>query len=132
MSHQNGNFKRNRPEGRSMTDLVHLDGSALFIKKVNQVQTCQIAGSIVKEHVFRTRVARIDAAAVRTCMPLVDGCIKLQTGISTLPCAHKNFLPEIARIDCTGTLSCRALFKGPDIVVLNSLHELVGHPDGIV
>ena len=77
MSHQDRNFKHDGPEARSMLQLLHLHPARSLINKMYQVEAGQIAGRIVKEHILRTGIARVDASALRAGMPFIDGGIEL-------------------------------------------------------
>ena len=99
---------------------------------MDKVKAGQIAGRIVKEHIFRTGIARVDASAFRAGMPFVDGGIELQTGVGALPRTEQNFLPQVTRLDHSCRLAGCPLTQVPDIVICYRFHELIGHPDGIV
>src|SRR5438105_151220 len=65
------------------SEYMFLDDTAcnLHVIELEQVERRQIARRVVQEHVFRTRVRGIDPAVSWASMPLVDGRIKLQTGV---------------------------------------------------
>ena len=115
-----------------MLQLTDFNAAGSLINKMNQVKTGEIAGRIVKEHVFRTWITCIDTPAFRAGVPFVDGSIELQTGIRAFPGTEQNFFPKVAGIDCFCNFARCALTQLPEIVVFNRLHELVGHTDGIV
>src|SRR2546428_12551683 len=50
--------------------------------ELHEVQRREVAGGVVEKHVLRTRVGRVDPIRVRAWVPLVDYCVKLDSGIA--------------------------------------------------
>ncbi|CAB4689116.1 unannotated protein [freshwater metagenome] len=59
------------------------------------------------------------------CVPLVDGGVELQTGVSTFPCCGCELTPEIAGLDGAHGAAIGDRLEVPVAVLFNSLHELV-------
>ena len=78
-----------------MLEAVDVEGPLLGVVELHQVDRGEVAGRVVKEHVFRTRVARIDPAAFGAGVPGVDGRVELDTGIGALPCGEADVVPEL-------------------------------------
>src|SRR5205085_7959259 len=58
---------------------------AVFLDELHQVDRRQVARRVVQEHVFRARVAGVDAVRAGTGVPLVDGGVELHARVAAHP-----------------------------------------------
>ena len=59
--------------------------SPVILSEFHQVDTGQIAGRIIQEHVFRTRVTGVNAPRIRAGMPAIDRRVVLYSWVPTIP-----------------------------------------------
>ena len=130
LRHRHRDFQRQRPQTRGMHIVFDLKFAVLV--KGQQVHRGQIAGSIVKEHVFRARVGAADRAVFGAGVPVVDRVVILDARIGAGPCGVADVFPQIARLDRLGDRAIGAADQFPIGVILDSLEERIGHTHRIV
>ena len=132
LRHENGGLQRQGPEATSVLVAFDVQRASLLARELHQVQGREVTSRVVEEHVLGTRVGRVDAAGLRTGVPLVDGAVVLQTRISTGPGRKGNLIPEVSRLYGLKRLARRPCSQIPGLAALNLAEELVGHADGVV
>src|ERR1700722_12813923 len=102
--------------------------------KLHQIQRRQIACRVIKEHVLRARIRRIDPIALRAGMPGVDRRIELHAGISAEPGLLGDLAQDGCRADPFDWAACRPRQEGPTftLALLRKLHELVRNANRVV
>ena len=105
---------------------------AIVALERQQVQRGQIAGGVVEEHVLGARVGRVDAAARRAGVPLVDGGVVLQAGIGAAPGGFGDLPPQGTRRQPLGDALVGAAQQRPLAVLLHLLEKAVGDPHRVV
>ena len=115
-----------------MTIPFNVKSRVIIRHELHQVSGCKITRRIVEEHVFRTRVACVNSATARAGMPIVDGCIKLKSGICTRPCGVGNLIPQLGRLDSLAHFPIGPLDEIPVGIFVDRSHEVVGNTYRIV
>ena len=118
------------PAGRGKPlDVEHAVGLA----ELHQVDAGQVASRVVQEHVFGARVAGVDPARVGAGVPAVDRRVVLHAGIAALPGALAHPLHHVAGLHARASLRrVGHPARGPGVVAIGGLHEVVGEPHGEV
>ncbi len=105
---------------------------AVFLAERHEVQRGQIARRIVEEHVFRARIRGANFPACRTGVPVVDGRMELDAGISASPCRVANRFPQLSCVDRLGNLAVGTLDQIPVSAGFDRLKKLVRDPNRVV
>ena len=63
--------------------------------ELQQIERGQIAGGIVKEHIFRARIGRANRARRRASVPVVHGGVKVQARIGRSPSRITDLFPQV-------------------------------------
>ena len=105
---------------------------AVALPKLHQVQRRQVAGRVVKEHVFRAGVRRVDAVGVLRRVPLVDGGVELHARVAALVGGFRDVLEQLAGLLAVLLPLGEYRARPPLFVLRGGLHELVGGADGVV
>ena len=109
------------------------DVNATIIRtEIHQVQRGQVTGGIVKEHIFRARVGRIDATRIRAGVPFVDGGVVLDTRIGARPCGFADLVPQFAGGKGFMNLAIGTADQFPVAIIKNSLKEVVRDANRVV
>ena len=96
---------------------------------LHEIDAGEVASRVVEEHVLRARVAGIDAAAVRARVPIVNRRVVLHAGIAAVPGTAGHAIEHFAGwIRRSGDVAVGHPMRGPVLVFLDGLHEVVGHP----
>ena len=130
LCHHHADLKRDGPQPRGVYIVLGLKLTVL--KERQQIHRRQIAGGIIKEHVFAARVRSADRAVFGACVPRVHGVMILDARIGAGPCGMADLLPQITRLDDLGDLAVAAVDQLPVAVVFHGLQEGVRHTDGVV
>jgi len=131
LRHQHRDFERDGPQPDRMLEGRSVEMPALAAEG-HEVQGGEVAGRVVEEHVFRARVGRIDAAARRAGMPLVDGGVVLQAGIGAGPGRLGDLFPQIPGLERFMNLAVDAADQVPLAALQHALEEVVGDPHRVV
>src|SRR5262249_2187420 len=92
----------------------------------------EVAGRVVEEIVFRTRVRGVDPAALGAGVPFIDRRVELQAGVGRGPGGIADAVPQLARSDGFCDRPVGAPRQLPWAVSADPLEEGVRHPHGIV
>ena len=112
---------------------VSLDINAAVIRtEVHQVERCKVTRGVIKEHVFRARVGRIDATRIRAGVPFVDRAVVLDPRISAGPCSFADFVPQFTCGNGFGNFAIGTTDQVPVAVIKNSLQEFIGNTDRVI
>ena len=112
-----------------------VEGAAVarLVAEHHQVQRREVARRVVEEHVLRARVRRADRAGLRAGVPVVDGGVELDAGISRRPGGVADLFPQIARLQrLHRCLPSRRAVRFQSRVVFDGLEELVRDAHGVV
>ena len=132
LRHQHRDFQHHGPQPHGVLigrDVEDLRGR---IAELQQVQRGQIAGRVVEEHIFRTRIGGADFAARRAGVPVVDGGVELQAGIGGGPGGVADLVPQLGGAQGLGDRAVGAARQFPVPVLLDRAEKTVGDADGIV
>ncbi len=101
------------PAGESVGLDIEL---AVLAHELHEVHGGQVAGRVVQEHVFRARVAGIDAVADRARVPVVDGRVVLDARVTAQPGGLRHLAEHGPRRQRVDHLAGGHLAGGPDAV----------------
>ena len=117
---------------------VHRMAEAFHVKlpagrgELHQVQRGKVAGRIIQEHVFRTRIRRIDPRRALAGMPAVYGGIELHAGVAALPGGLGNVTHHFPGRMAVFLLSIGQRSRPPFTVFRHRFHEVIGDAHGVV
>ncbi len=131
LGHEHREFQHDGPQADAVAVALEIE-TAVGREETAEVQGRQVAGGVVQEHVLGARIARVDGAARRAGVPLVDGGIELNAGVGAGPGGGVDLLPEFAGLQRPRNAAIRAAHQVPGAVLLQGLHEFVGHAHGVV
>ena len=101
---------------------------SIRLAELHQVDARQVAGRVVEEHVLAARVTGIDSAAVGAGVPVVDRRVVLHARVAAVPGTVGHPVEHLASL--IRRTFCRVVGHpagGPLFVLLDCLHEVVGH-----
>ena len=101
-------------------------------RELQQVQAGQVAGGVVEEHVFRARIAGIDAGRVLRSVPAIDRGVVLHAGIAAAPGGVGNLVEQVFRFETLHGASVADGAGGETVFAHDGVHEVIGHADGVV
>src|SRR5258708_972131 len=101
-------------------------------RELQKIQTGQVAGGIVQEHVLAAGVAGIDARGIFGGVPAVDGGIVLHSGVAALPGGFGNLGHQVFGFVGGHYAAIHNGFGGKIGVAHYGNHEVVGDADGVV
>ena len=121
-------FLGDEEEAASVFETLDIE-LAIGLAELHQVDAGEVAGRVIEEHVFGARIARVDATRVGAGVPTVDRGVVLDAGVTAVPGALGHAVEE--PLGFVGGSSAIVLDEagGPLFVLLNALHELIGHAD---
>ena len=131
LGHHHRYLKGHGPQSDGVLESVYVE-AFVFVGERHQVQGRQIACRVVQEHVFRTRVRRIDAAAFGARVPIVDGGVELQARIGRSPGGATDLFPKVPGPHPFLDLSIGAPDQVPFAVLEHFFEESVVDPDRVV
>ena len=99
---------------------------------LHQIERGQVAGRVIEEHVFGTRVGGIDPIRIGTGVPIVDGSIILHTGIGAGPGGIGDLLHQVAGLERLIGLIGGAQFGLPFSIALECFHKVIGDADRVI
>src|SRR5207248_256053 len=102
-----GDLLREEEDAAGVLVSFDVEDACLFVEKLEQVQAGEVAGRIVEKHELATRIGRVNSVRCLARVPLVDGVIELQTGISALPCRLCHVPPELPGRETLYYVACR-------------------------
>ena len=106
---------------------------AVGAAELHQVQRGQVAGRVVDVHVLAARVRGVDAPGVGAGVPAVDRRVVLHARVGAAIGGLGDLAHQLARADrLADGLAGRAGDQAPLAVLLDRLHELVGHAHRVV
>ena len=108
----------------------HVEGAVG--RELQQVQAGQVAGGVVEEHVFRARVAGVDAGRVLRSVPAIDRGVVLHAGIAAAPGGVGDLVEQIFGFEVLHGASVFDGAGGEAVVAQDRVHEVVGDADGVV
>jgi hypothetical protein len=73
--------------------------SVVLLEELQQIETRQVTGRVIKVHVFTARVGTVNAAGVWRSMPAVNRRVELHARISTLPGGVGELSKQLTRFD---------------------------------
>ncbi|GBD16880.1 hypothetical protein HRbin26_01790 [bacterium HR26] len=132
LGHQHADLEHDGPEPDGVAEGLDIEDAGLRVVELHQVQGSQIAGSVIEEHIFRTRIRCIDASGGRAGVPVVDRGIELDARIGALPGRLSDQVPQVAGLDRLGDAAIGPPAQVPVPVVEHGLDELVGDPHRVV
>lgn len=100
--------------------------------KFCEIERGEITSRIIQKHVFGTGVRCVDAAVLRTRMPLIDDGIVLSPRIGTNPGRPSDPVPQLPRLDGLTDFPVRSAFEMPIAVCFERGKKLIGNPDAVV
>ena len=106
--------------------------AAILFAELQQVQRGKVAGRVVEEHVFRAGVGCADRARLGAGVPVVDGGVELDAGVSRCPGRVADAVPEFAGFEGLGDLAVLAGEQLPILVFVDGVQEFVGDADRVV
>src|SRR4026208_267397 len=95
-----------------MTEMFQLEFPIRSVK-LCKIEGGKITSRIIQEHIFGTRIRRVDATVLRTGMPFVDGGIVLSSWIGANPGRPRNPVPQLPRLDGLADLAVCSTFELP-------------------
>ena len=129
----NENFLRQNRQGNGEAEVLNLkDLLVSLTQKRHQVQAGQVAGRVIQEHVFRTRVAGVDSSGSLDRIPAVDGAVVLNAGITTKMRRFCHFPKQV--IGLVGLESNTPCDRSgiPRSVRLGRAHERILHTNRVI
>ena len=104
---------------------------AVWLAELHQVDAGEVAGRVVQEHVLGARIRGVDPARIRAGVPAVDRGVVLHAGIAALPGALGHAAHHFAGLEArAGLRGIGHPTRGPGVVAVGGLHEVVGEADG--
>ena len=108
----------------------HLEGAVG--RELQQVQTGEVAGGVIEEHVLAAGIRGVDAGCVFRRVPAVYRCVVLHAGIAALPGGFGNFLEQVFGFVGVDYASVHYGPGGEIGVAHYGYHEVVGYADGVI
>ncbi len=130
LRHRHRDLERQRPDPRGMDIGARIELAVL--EEGQQVHRGEVAGRVVKEHVFRARVRAADLAIRRAGVPGIDGVVVLHARIGAGPGRMPDLIPQIACLHGLRHLAVGAPRQRPVRIRAHRLEEGIGHPHRIV
>ena len=130
--HQHRNLKHDRPQVDRVLVAFDVESSRGRVVELEEVDRCEIARGVVKEHVLRTRVARVDAATGGAGVPRVDRAVVLHAWVGAAPGGEVDFFPEFGGLEALGDLAVGATDELPFAVGIDRVEERVGNAHRVV
>ena len=131
LRHRHRDLEDDGPQPHRVGERRNIELAVVALER-QKVERGEIARGIVEEHIFGARIGRIDAAAGRAGVPVVDGGVVLQAGIGAAPGGLGDLPPQGARRQPPGDAPVGAARQRPLAVLLHLLQEGVGHPHRVV
>ena len=99
---------------------------AVLAAKLHQVDARQIAGRVVQEHIFGTRIRGVDSTRVGARVPAIDRRVVLHARVAAAPGRMGHPLEHLAGlIDGAFFRLVGDPMRGPTLVLLDGPHELI-------
>ena len=130
LRHHHRDFQRQRPQPGGVH--IGLGIELAVLEEGQQVHRGEVAGRVVKEHVFRARVRAADLPVFGAGVPGIDRVVELDAGIGAGPGRVTDLVPQLARLDGLADLAVGAVDQLPVGVLLDRVEERVGHADRVV
>ncbi len=130
LRHHHADLQRHGPQTRSMHVIFDLKNAVL--EESQQVHRRQVAGRVVKEHIFRTGVRAADRTVFGASVPVVHRVVVLDPRIGAGPCGMADLIPKIAGPDGFHHTVLGAADQFPIGVLFHCLEEGIGDPDRVV
>ena len=131
LGHHHRDLEHQGPQPDPMLERRNVD-LAVGVLERHQVERRQVAGGIVEEHVLGAGIRRVDAAAGRAGVPIVDGGVVLEAGVGAAPGGVGNLIPQLAGADALGDAAVGPADQLPFAFLQHLVEERVGHPDAVV
>ena len=132
LRHHHRNFQNHGPQAHAVLVALGLEFAGFLVAEGQQVQRRQVTGGVVKEHVFRARIAGADRTRGRAGVPVIDRGVILQAGIGRGPGGIADLFPQFARRQRLRHLAVLAIGQVPGRVVLDRAQEVVGDAHRVV
>jgi len=129
--HQDADLKNHRPDPGGMAERLDVE-SPIGTHKLDEVEGSEVASRIVEEHVFGAGIGSIDASILGASMPLIDGGIELDPGVSAGPCCPTDLIPKFACGYAPDDLTIGTADQIPLAIAFEGLKEGVGYPNTVV
>src|SRR6202000_3376451 len=101
-------------------------------EELQEIKGCEVASRVIKEHVLRAGIGRVDARGIFTCVPTVDGGVVLHAGVAALPGSFGDLMHKVAGLVLLDGLLVFDSAGGEGGVALDRAHELVGNADRVI
>src|SRR5580704_8126492 len=111
---------------------IGFDIESSIRSELQQVQTGQVAGRVVQEHVFAARIAGVDAGRILRCVPAIDRGVVLHAGIAAVPGGLGNFSEEVFGFVGLHYSAVGDRLGGEVGFLHHRVHEVVGDADTVV
>ena len=125
------NFLRGDGYIHGMAKAGHVE-LPIVAKKLKQVERGQIASRVVKKHVFRAGIRRVDAVGGLAGMPAIDGRVVLHARVAALPGRFGHFAHQVARAEFLDRLAIVHIARPPVAIFFHRAHVIVGDAHGMV
>ena len=115
-----------------MAERLEIKGVRIRRFEFEEVEGGEIARRVVEEHIFRARVRRDDRTRGRAGVPVVDRCVKLQSGVGAGPGGAADLVPQISRLHYLDGGSVKPRGQSPIAIGFNGPQKLVCDANRIV
>ena len=132
LRHHHRNLEHHGPQADGMFEGGNVELARHRIAELQQVQGGEVAGRIVEEHIFRTRIRGADLARRRAGVPVVDGGVVLDARVGRGPRRKGNLVPQGGSLDRAGDLAGQPRLQLPVEIALDGEQELVGDANRVV
>ena len=131
LRHQHADFQNHGPQPHRMLVSLDVKLRRFRIAELQKVERGEIAGRIIKEHVFRAGVGGADVARCRAGVPVIDRGVILDAGISRGPGRMADLVPKVAGLQGLGHLARHAGIEVPGAIGFNRAQERIGDAHGL-